>query len=356
MRRRLPFSRTLLVLTAGLVAAAAAILGLGRMDRVVVARGRLAGGTVPLFAPLDGVVGAVVVEPGDRVAAGDVLLRLAAEDERALLLAEEEHVAALEARLEVLTRREERLGGDVLASELAEAERDVRRSELRLAGAEHRAEAMGALDERGLVANLERHEAELQRNLARVDLEEAREEGPRRELDLETIALELRTERSAVEGELAEARGRRAELARKVELAAVRAPEEGVFLLEPGRELAGRAVARGDELARLAVAAPSRFEGVVRDLGRPHLHAGLPVRVRLDAYPWLLHGSVPGTLERVSERHGADGGFPAVVALAPGGELGPLYDGMEGQARIVVEGGVSIARVLFEELVGRDEP
>ena len=79
MRRRLPFLRTLSLLGLGLLVFAALVVGFGRIDRVVVALGRLEGGTVPVRATRDGVVERVLVRNGDRVVAGQELFRLESE-------------------------------------------------------------------------------------------------------------------------------------------------------------------------------------------------------------------------------------------------------------------------------------
>ncbi len=67
MRRRLPFLRLLLVLLAAMVICGAAILGFWRMDRVVLAEGRLAGGSLHVCSPRDGVVAEVLVRAGSAV-------------------------------------------------------------------------------------------------------------------------------------------------------------------------------------------------------------------------------------------------------------------------------------------------
>jgi hypothetical protein len=110
-------------------------------------------------------------------------------------------------------------------------------------------------------------------------------------------------------------------------------------------------VGKGQELLRLAVGAAERFEGVLGDQARPMIHSGLGVKIRLEGYPWLLHGSLMGRVAVVSDRRD-QGGFPVEVALGETSRMGRLYEGMQGEARIVVEEQVSLARLLIERLAG----
>ena len=107
MRRRFPFLRLVLGLSAALLLVVAAGFWLVRIDRVVVAPGRLAGGSVPVRAAVPGRIASVPVAAGANVEAGQPLLRLETE----LLQADAERLAVrLETLEEQLTaQREERL-------------------------------------------------------------------------------------------------------------------------------------------------------------------------------------------------------------------------------------------------------
>jgi ABC-type multidrug transport system fused ATPase/permease subunit len=158
MRRRLPLLRPLSTLLALFVVSCTAVMGFWRIDRVVIASGRLAGGSLQVCSPRDGIVAEVLTRGGREVRPDDVLVRL---DSRDL-----ESDAAT--RLEGLKgEREARL------AELARYEKSVRPGEqeeakaaLDQAGVEQRrtdleAEATERLGEQGIVGRIQVEKAAL---------------------------------------------------------------------------------------------------------------------------------------------------------------------------------------------------
>jgi multidrug resistance efflux pump len=350
MRRRLPFLRLVLGLSAALLLTVVAGFWLVRIDRVATAPGRLAGGSVPVRAPVPGRIASVSVAAGAAVEAGQPLLRL----ETAALEAEAEQLAV---RLETLqeqakAQREEgrRLAGEVHPREREQAERAVERGRLELAQAEVKAQAMANLGAEGLAGRLDVEEAELARQLAAMALEEAQRAVPllatRQETQLSEIAISV----SALEGEFAEEQSRLRETRRLLDDSTVVAEAAGIVVGNDLEELQGRQVAAGDELLRLAVAPAERFEGTLTDTGRALARPGLTVKIRMDGYPWLIHGTLGGRVERISDRRDTSGGFPVTISLDRDSAPGDLYEGMRGEARVVIEHKVSLGRLLLERL------
>ena len=132
----------------------------------------------------------------------------------------------------------------------------------------------------------------------------------------------------------------------------ISAEADGVVLGTALFELEGRTVRCGDELFRLSTGAAERFEGLIFDTGRAAARPGFRVKIRLEGYPWLIHGTLAGRLDFVDDCRSAEGGFPVKVSFDPMSAPGPLFDGMKGQARIIVDEKVSLGRLLIEKIAG----
>ncbi|HVS19124.1 MAG TPA: hypothetical protein VMT18_11035, partial [Planctomycetota bacterium] len=172
--------------------------------------------------------------------------------------------------------------------------------------------------------------------------------------ELVTLASELR----ALADEQSARRARQVELTRRLECTRVVASRSGSWIGAAPEDLLGRRVAEGEELGRLAAGRPRRFRGRIDDLGRAHVEGPLPVRVRVDGYPWLLHGSVSGRLTRIDDVAAGASGFEVEVTLEPPFERAQveLFEGMRAEGRILVEERVSLVRLLFERLLEVEEP
>lgn len=350
MRRRIPLVRT--VLLAVLLLGAAGFVALWiPIDRVVVARGVLAGGSTSVRAPLDARVERVLIRPGDEVRAGDPLLVLessAIASERARA---EARIGALDERARALEAQLAHLAAVGQAHERELAVLEVERSTLFEEAAGRRLAAQERLRDEKLVAEIAYEDA-------RSELELARLAKKRAQLALEALpALQAQSAR-AVESELAQARRHldelrleAAELARREASATLTAPVAGVVLALAPQELAGRRVLAGEELLRLGHGAAERFEGRVQDLGRAHVREGMPVRLRVEGYPWLVHGSVNGRATFLGTRNPGDG-FPVEVALEGERRGLVLREGMHASARILVEESVPLWRLSFERITG----
>lgn len=350
MRRRLPFLRLLVGLSTALLLTVAAGIWLVRIDRVVVAPGSLAGGSVPVRAAIAGRVASVPVTAGATVESGQPLVRL----ETAALEAEGDRLEVRLATLEdqVAAQREEgrRLAREVHPRERQQAERAVERGRLELAQAEVKAQAIASLGAEGLAGRLDVDEAELARQLAAMSLEEAERAVPLLATRQQTQLSEIDIMVGALEGEIAEERTRLRETRRLLDDSSVVAEVPGIVVGHDLEELAGRQAAAGDELLRLAVSPAERFEGTLTDTGRALARTGLAVKIRMDGYPWLIHGTLGGRVERISDRRDPDGGFPVTISLDRSAAPGDLYEGMRGEARIIIESKVSLGRLLLEKI------
>ncbi len=352
MRRRLPLLKTIVSASVAFLVVAIALLLFVRVDRVVVARGRLAGGSVAITAPQSGLVQRVFVRPGERVQRGRPLIEL---EPHALQADSARSRAQLDAQSEVLASQQaerDHLVREVQPAEVEQAARALKQAELMLERAEGRLALKHQLHEAELATLPELQDAQLERDLAALALQEARQThdglAARQALEREKIAEQIHSARGSVDAE----RATLADLDRRLRRCTVSAETSGVVVGSDLLELTGRAVTEGQELCRIAVGGAERFEGRLPDLGGAKARAGLPVKIRLEAYPWLLHGTVRGRLEFVAGR-GDTGGFPVIVALEGGRAPGPLLEGMFGEARIVLEEKVSLARLLVEKVVGK---
>lgn len=350
MRRRLPLFRLVSFLCLGLVGITALALWIVRVDRVVLARGRLSGGSTAVRLPAPGKILAVHVENGQQVSEGDLLLQL---DVRELDQQHRESTARLESlrdEVRFLQSHCERL-----VQEIHPEERDRLRRGHELAELIHhqrsvRLELFERLARQGLVNELERQDAELERDQARLAEREAEKAGGLLEAQQRLQMQENDEQVQRVESQILQERLNQQELARRMELATVTAPTAGtVSTTRNLQDLVGQVLGEGDEILRITTQMAQRFEGHLLDHGRVLARPGQPVHIRLHAYPWLVHGSVPGRLESVSTAAGSDG-YAVEIRIEDPAFSGPLYDGLEGDARIVIDSGVSLVELLFERV------
>lgn len=359
MRHRLPLLRPLSTLVTIFVLTAGSVFGLLRLDRVVVAPGRFSGGTVAVRAPLDGRVEEVLVTPGQRLSAGQVLLRFDTAPLAAEIARGRARSAQLEQRRHDLTQEMARLRAGIQPAELSQARREAERAQLASQDSENilsRARALAAAD---LLPAEELQQAELDRRLAELEAVDKAAAVPLLEKRQAEAIAALQQEVETLTGDLTGEDIDIREKGRRMDLATVTAPDSGVVVGPQLFELPKQYVEEGDELLRIERCTPARFEGWLNDHGRIAAKPGQRVKIRVDGLPWLLHGTVPGRVEVVGGQRttGPDGaGFPVVVSLAPGTGPGPLADGMAGQARISVDRRVSLGQLLFERLLGADRP
>lgn len=355
MRPRPPLLRTVALLATVFVVSVALVLFLVPLERVVSAEGSFIGPSRAVRAPRDGRVSEVSVEVGERVEAGQVLLRLdvqALAPQRAEIAA---RVAGLEGSLAQIAR-ERRFALDQTQPAARQAlERAENSALLVLEAAQAKERRYGELRTQGLVEQAEYEDAVLARRLTEVDLEGVRaKRAERPELDAAELAgFDARA--SLLESERAALDARHAELELQSAQSEIVAPQAG-FLLGPTRvELLGRAVEEGEELLRVALPGVEAFVAHVDDRGRARLATGQSARLRLSGYPWLVHGTVAARVIAVDDLP-AERGYRVQLELVGEASPGPLFEGMRGRARIATAQRAPIAWLLLDEAFGLGGP
>lgn len=347
--RRTPLLRTVLATSALLVLALVLVLVFLRVDRVVVASGELVGGSRIVRSPLDARIAEVLVRADQEIRAGEPLIVLESEALHNERRRTEARIEALESRLAALEAQRRHEDGVRHPRTRREAELALERARLEEEVATRQLASLEALVADGLVDRITVDEARLRRDVAEVAREEAQLTaetlGAEQDAALEALDAELRQARSTLE----EQRLAAAELARREALSTLVAPIDGKVLGSQLEHLAGRRVLAGDELLAIAGGRAERFVGVLSESERPRVRRSLPVRLRVEGYPWLLHGSVRGRVSALADS-AADGAYPVEVALEGGSGL-ELFEGMHADARILVEERVRIGELLFERLV-----
>ncbi len=356
MRRRLPLMRTLLILIALLVLTCAAVLGFWRIDRVVIADGRLEGGSIAVCSPRDGVVAEVLVRGGLAVKAGDALVRLDRRELEAEAAGRLARFQGLEAERNSKLAELRRIEGAVQPRERDEARAAAERARIEQRRTDLEADATARLGEEGIVGRLQVEKAALDRKIAAMGLERAERDIHLVEAQQRATVEGMTADIRRLEGEMDAERVARDALLENIRASSVGAPVAGIVVATRLEDLSGRAVGKGEELLRVQVGSPGKFAGMLTDAGRASAKSGQLVKIRLDAYPWLIHGTLKGRVARASERRGDRGGFPVEIDIEPSTAPGVLREGMAGTARIVVEEKVSPGRLFLERLTGPGGP
>ncbi|MEO1002187.1 MAG: HlyD family efflux transporter periplasmic adaptor subunit [Cyanobacteria bacterium J06638_7] len=316
----------------GTTGAALAWLALARTDEVVIAAGKLqpVGDVRTVQMPVGGVLDSLLVKEGQRVSAGQVLLRLdnqaALDRQRAL----QESIAARQEQLRLKQLELERYGS------LNDTEQQVLVGNLEL--------------EQQILARIEGLQAEgaapelqvlQQRNQVRDvqgELEKVRVDRSRQTAILQQAVAEL-------QGELSDLRGRLSESGVTVRYQDVRAPVDGlVFGLKPSGP---GFVAQGSEPVMTIVPLTdleAKVEINSSDIG--FVQVGKPVEISIDSFRASDFGTLAGTLQSIGsdalppDERNPGLRFPATVALdsqqfvlKSGQEL-PLQVGMSLTANI----------------------
>lgn len=239
-------------------------------DTLLVLNGRIEAPTVDLAPKVMGRIAVMGVREGDRVKAGDVLVRLDLGETALIVERDRRTVESAEARLRDLEAGSRR--GEIRA---AEAEVADRRAALALAEAEAARQALLRAKKAGPQRDVDRAEAELARARAALAASEQRlallQEGFRRQ-QTEQARAELERARIVL--------GQSELLVREAE---IRAPADGVVLhrlVEPGQLLGP-----GQPAITLAFADRLYVRAFVPEPRLGHVRPGLAVRVRVDAFP-----------------------------------------------------------------------
>jgi multidrug resistance efflux pump len=310
-------------------------------------------------APVAGRVVATHLELGREVLGEAVLVELEVDTQR--LQHEEER-----ARLAALSRQIEAVGAEIAAAEraLSAAQRTAQVA-LEEAGAKFREtqavtqfatqEAARAtrLHARGYLADvdLQRTHTEGQKQQAAADslqlaISRLQREHQTQANDRQTHLLQLKRERTRLEGEQARARATAERLRYEVQRRLIRAPVAG-RLGEIATLRQGAYVQEGDKLAAVVPAGDLKIVAEFMPpvaLGR--IRAGQPARLRLDSFNWAQYGSVDATVSSVaSEAHNGRVRVELRVAPEPMAVI-PLQHGLTGALEVEVERVTPAALVL----------
>ncbi|HSS76489.1 MAG TPA: HlyD family efflux transporter periplasmic adaptor subunit [Thermoanaerobaculia bacterium] len=243
----------------------------GKVDRGPVEGIVEASGTViPAFesvisSPVEARVAKVLKRPGEAVKAGEAVLVL---DTSASKL----DLEKLEDQLAKKANEQQQLRIN-LEKSLIDLKGQIERQKLDSEGASYRAEQNRKLRVDGLVSEQTARASEADAKKAKIELEQlqASVESAHRSTDAQLQGVEL---------DLATLRKERDDAQRLLQLATTRSDRTGVLTWVVLQE--GTTVRRGDVIARIADLDSFRVEASVSDVHSSSLHAGQPVRVKLD--------------------------------------------------------------------------
>jgi multidrug resistance efflux pump len=373
---------TVLLLTA-LLSSALSWAAWTQADLVVRAGGRIRPVSTPkrvvcaargesLSASVGGKVTAVGFREGDEVHRGDVLVRLDTAHLDNDIARRKQTIRTGEEELAKLARLEELLAGQAAAgrakgaADLAQALDEARlakerqEADVRLA----RVDVDSAADELARTAQLARVRAAPQAELVKAQSRyaEAREKLKKAELPVddhkvqavrEALVLadrdaalrgqELKIRREQKRGEVETSRLELANLELERSQAVLCAPSDGI--VTAGDVKVGDVLEAGKLVAEIAEQKGFRFEAAVASEDVAHLRAGMPARLKLDAFDYQRYGTVAGTVSFISPDSGlAEGQQRAVYVVrieVQGNEVGrgewygEIKLGMAGQVEIV---------------------
>ncbi|MEP6504648.1 MAG: HlyD family efflux transporter periplasmic adaptor subunit, partial [Betaproteobacteria bacterium] len=311
-----------------------------------------AGGVLRLVAPQAGVVAAVLAAQGSQVAMGQVIVRLSAE--QASATGPTQAAVAQSLNLREGSLRDELQQQSIQVSQQA-ATLDARAASAQAGLAQQEREIALQRERVQLVRDVAARYPELVRSGAVSPVEAA--EKQTEVLDQQARLAELERAHGALQSELAVLRADRAalplqagressQLQREIQaLAQAQAENEShrgmqVLAPEPGEVAAllaapGQSVVAGQTLATvLPAGAALEAELWVPTRSAAFVRAGMPVWLRVDAFPYARYGQLPAHVREVSRS-----ALPA-ADLAPGGGEASAPDAY--RVRVTLDAGMSV--------------
>jgi len=250
---------------------------------------------IEVVSPMKGKIGAVHVQPGERVVEGQPLVEMDVSEVR--IRHREARVAYIKA-----TELVEKLEDWSNHADVSRVRRAVSKSRVALEFRKNRLEETAFLLERGIIPASEYEAAEREHGNQLLDLRSAEQE---LQAVLERGVAELRVARL----ELDNARARLEHIEDILDKAIVTAPTAGVIMRpreknlmaqsgeQEDRLVKGASMERGDQLVRIGDLGGLTVVGYVDEVDVSRVHQGHPARIVGDAFPGVvLHGEV----ERVS--------------------------------------------------------
>lgn len=304
-----------------------------KIDEVVLASGELQplGAERPIKAPFAGVVNQILVREGQKVTAGQSLLRLDPQ-------VSEKRAATLETQLKLEQKRFQEESRSIQAREASLQERTD--GLLRALGTERQIyKNISPLADQGAVQG-----TELLRQRNRV--EQLQSEVAQSRANLQEVQAQLLKMKQESLREIAELERQLVEVEDTRNKEVLTAPVDGViFGLVPSSP--GYAASAGETLVKVVPGGVLEAKVYVtnRDVG--FLQKGMPAQVRVDAFPYTQFGSLPGTLKSVGtlpvepDAQNPQPRFPAYIqlereTLTKGRDQFPVSAGQSVQANLVL--------------------
>ncbi len=281
----------------------------------------------PVLAERTGVIETLRVHVGSRVARGDVVAELSAQDAKSDLIAAEARLGQARAELQVLNQ-----GGR--ASDLATLDGDVAVARAELAAAEKDRAALDRLAEKQAATKQEAADAARRVERAQLQIQV---------LEKKRAALVGQADKVSAQAKVVESETAVEVARRRLDQAAVRAPIGGVVYDIGAR--AGAYLNPGDQVAKVGQTDKVRVRVYVDEPELGRVAAGMPVAITWDALPgrqW--HGVVERMPSEIAALGSRQVGEVACVIENPGRELPP---GANVNAEIrsrVAQGALSIPR------------
>lgn len=327
-------------------------------------------------APIEGVIGEILVHEGSRVAAGDPVARILDDDLRTRLAVSTARIAELHARLAELRagprpeavdvaqaaiRSAElrlavlRVGARTEAVDVAQA--GIRRAELRLDHARFVAECTRACVAAGAVskATLEADESEVTVLVQEIEAAKASKrliEAPARPEEVAVVEHEIDAARTSkrlleagprpeeiavLEQQVAQEEAQRRRIETDIGRCLVLAPHAGVVTTPRLGEKVGQLVARGDLIGELRDVDTMLAQVSIPERDLESVRKGMTAELRFRAYPGRTFTATVGDLAPTAlDVGGHDGRVVKVTMEVPNGE-GLLRPNMTGYARVCAE-------------------
>lgn len=138
------------------------------------------------------------------------------------------------------------------------------------------------------------------------------------------------------------------EMDESMKTSGIASPSDGVLMWE--RELlAGDMVAAGERLAVIYPPSPIGIVAVLREQSLGGITEGMPVRVKLDAYPYQNYGTLTGKVQEITAQNLPGQGLQvvAIITLEEENDGMALLPGMSADIEIIT-GETSLLKKLFQ--------
>lgn len=326
------------------------------VDERILAVGRVrAAEDTYLHAPEDGILEKVYAYEGETVKAGDPIVALDDSAYRARLKQIEASLEKARADIDFQKAKLEKTLKLPLPREFWHMQEELGIAHERLKQTEVEYSRAEDLHNRGLISTQEVERSRLSVELARAEVEKAREKLGILDKGLEdTIVREATAEIMSAQAELRRLEVERSVCQEAMEKLTLRAPADGVVTLILKRRT-GEKVERGEDLAHVSHGPPERVDLFAGENGMHRIRPGQKVLMESRAFDKLRHGYIRGTVVRVpmEPENAEEGSIYRVVARVDESPQ-ELVLGSTVEARIILQR-VPLWKLLLPETL-RGEP